>query len=202
MNYLIGTRLKQALLSFVMLMCTWCQAQILIVGDSVGAGYGVAEEHNWVSLLQEEIPRQRVINASISGDTSSGAKRRLPALLKHYQPEIVVIEIGGNDGLRGQPVSLLEQNLKTMIDLSHQAGAEVLLLGMHIPPNYGKTYTEAFHQTYHKVARAKNVRLLPFLLEGIALDSTLMQADRIHPNEQAQPKIVQNVLPLVQDMLN
>lgn len=177
-------------------------ALILLLGDSIGAGYGVPAQRSWANLLEQEIAPQKVINASISGDTSSGAKARLPALLKHYQPDIVIIEIGGNDGLRGQPTSLLEKNLKAMVELSRKAGAEVLLLGMHIPPNYGEAYTEAFHQTYHRVAKALSVPLLPFLLEGIALKPELMQADRVHPNAKAQPLIVQNVLPVLEPMLN
>ncbi len=185
-----------------LLLSSKATALILLVGDSIGAGYGVPEQANWVTLLEQQIAPQRIVNASISGDTSSGAKARLPALLKHYQPDIVIIEIGGNDGLRGQPVALLEKNLKAMIEQSRNAGAEVLLLGMHIPPNYGEQYTEAFHQTYHKVANSLSVPLLPFLLEGIALDPALMQADRIHPNSRAQPLIVQNVLPALVPMLN
>lgn len=172
-----------------------------MVGDSIGAGYGVPEKANWVSLLDAELNRHKVINASISGDTSSGAKARLPALLDHFAPELVIIEIGGNDGLRGQPVALLKQNLNAMIDMAEAHGAEVLLLGMQIPPNYGRAYTEAFHAVYHQVARERQVLLLPFLLDGIALNPRLMQADRIHPNEQAQPKILQNVLPLVRQSI-
>lgn len=186
-----------------LLFCSaFSQSQILVVGDSIGAGYGIEESRNWVSLLQGEMGNRKVINASISGDTSSGAKARLPALLSHYQPELVLLEVGGNDGLRGQPTALLEKNLKAMVDMARNAGAEVILLGMHIPPNYGKAYTEAFHQVYHTVARDKKVPLLPFLLEGIALDPAMMQSDRIHPNERAQPKILANVLPIVQAALD
>ncbi len=190
------------MLAYLTLIAAASQAQILVLGDSIGAGFGVAENRNWVSLLQQELAPRKVINASISGDTSNGAKARLPALLSHYQPELILLEVGGNDGLRGQPTALLEKNLKTMIDLARKAGSDVILLGMHIPPNYGKAYTDAFHQTFHTVAAAKNVPLLPFLLEGIALDPALMQADRIHPNEQAQRKILENVLPLVKASLD
>lgn len=185
-----------------LLLSSKAAALVLLVGDSIGAGFGVPEQRSWARLLEQEIAPHRVVNASISGDTSSGAKTRLPALLKHYQPEIVIIEVGGNDGLRGQPVALLEKNLKTMIELSRNAGADVLLLGMHIPPNYGESYANAFHQTYHAVAKSMSVPLLPFLLEGIALNPDLMQADRVHPNAKAQPLIVQNVLPLLEPMLN
>ena len=173
-----------------------------MLGDSIGAGYGVPERAGWVSLLDAELSEYKVINASISGDTSSGAKTRLPALLEHFSPELVIIEVGGNDGLRGQPVALLKRNLNDMIDLAEAQGARVLLLGMMIPPNYGKAYTEAFHSVYHQVAKERQVEFLPFLLDGIALDPTLMQADRIHPNERAQAKILQNVLPLVQQSIN
>ena len=177
-------------------------ALILLLGDSIGAGFGVPVERSWANLLEQQIAPQKIINASISGDTSSGAKARLPALLKHYQPDIVILEVGGNDGLRGQPTALLEKNLKAMVELSRKAGADVLLLGMHIPPNYGASYTEAFHQAYHNVAKSLSVPLVPFLLEGIALTPDLMQADRVHPNAKAQPLIVQNVLPLLEPMLN
>lgn len=186
----------------LLLLSAPASATILLIGDSIGAGYGVAESRNWVTLLEREVAPRKIINASISGDTSSGAKARLPALLKRFQPDLVIIEIGGNDGLRGQPVSLLERNLKAMIEMSRKAGADVLLLGMHIPPNYGKAYTEAFHQAYHQAARTTNTPLLPFLLEGIALKPELMQADRIHPNADAQPLIVQNVLPALEPLLD
>jgi len=185
-----------------LLLSSNASALILLVGDSIGAGFGVPTERSWAALLEQQIAPQKVINASISGDTSSGAKARLPALLKHYQPDIVIIEVGGNDGLRGQPTALLEKNLRAMVDLSRKAGAQVLLLGMHIQPNYGESYTEAFHQTYHTVAKSMSVPLLPFLLEGIALTPGLMQADRVHPNAKAQPLIVQNVLPVLEPMLN
>lgn len=190
------------LCSILLLLSAPASATILLIGDSIGAGYGVAESRNWVSLLEQEIAPRKIINASISGDTSSGAKARLPALLKRFQPDLVIIEVGGNDGLRGQPVSLLQRNLKAMIEMSRKAGADVLLLGMHIPPNYGKAYTEAFHQAYHQAARTTNTPLLPFLLEGIALKPELMQADRIHPNADAQPLIVQNVLPALEPLLD
>lgn len=186
----------------LLLLSTPAAATILLIGDSIGAGYGVAESRNWVTLLEREIAPRKIINASISGDTSSGAKARLPALLKRFQPDLVIIEVGGNDGLRGQPVSLLERNLKAMIEMSRNAGASALLLGMHIPPNYGKAYTEAFHEAYHRAARATGTPLLPFLLEGIALKPELMQADRIHPNADAQPLIVQNVLPALEPLLD
>lgn len=186
----------------LLLLSAPASATILLIGDSIGAGYGVAESRNWVTLLEREIAPRKIINASISGDTSSGAKARLPALLKRFQPDLVIIEVGGNDGLRGQPVSLLERNLKAMIEMSRNAGAGVLLLGMQIPPNYGKAYTEAFHEAYHQAARASNTPLLPFLLEGIALKPALMQADRIHPNADAQPLIVQNVLPALEPLLD
>jgi acyl-CoA thioesterase-1 len=185
-----------------LLLSSNAAALILLVGDSIGAGYGVPQQRSWTKLLEQKISPHRIINASISGDTSSGAKARLPDLLKHYQPDIVIIEIGGNDGLRGQPVSLLEKNLRAMVELSRNAGANVLLLGMHIPPNYGDIYTTAFHQTFHRVSKSMAVPLVPFLLEGIALKPELMQADRVHPNTNAQPLIVQNVLPVLAPMLN
>lgn len=179
---------------------------LLVLGDSISAGHGMPQDKNWVSLLErklrDEYPSYRVINASISGDTSSGALQRLPALLERYNPALVIVEIGGNDGLRGYPVTTLRDNLRRIVELSRQHGAKVLLLGMRIPPNYGKSYTEMFHRSFHLVAEEQNVPLVPFLLEGIALEPGLMQDDRIHPNAKAQPLIVQNVLPKLEALLD
>ncbi len=179
---------------------------LMVLGDSISAGHGIAPGQDWVALLERELNARdaglRVINASIGGDTSGGALRRLPALLARHQPTLVVVEIGGNDGLRGYPVTQLRDNLAAIIRLCREHHAEVLLLGMRIPPNYGARYTELFHQSYIQVAAQLEVPLLPFLLDGIALQAPLMQADGIHPNTEAQPLILQNVLVHLEPLLD
>ena len=165
---------------------------ILILGDSISAAYGMNPEQGWVKLLETRIdqkyPKQhRVVNASVSGETTSGALARLPKLLKTHQPDVVVIELGGNDGLRGQPPQIIQNNLKQLVNLSKNAKAEVLLFGMKIPPNYGTNYSKAFENNYQVVAKQHNIKLLPFFLEGVAGNNQYMQADRIHPNVKGQP---------------
>lgn len=164
---------------------------ILIMGDSISAGYGMNRGQGWVDQLQKRLnqkyPKQhRVVNASMSGETTSGAVARLPNLLKKYQPDVVVIELGGNDGLRGQPPKIIENNLSKMVQLSQNAKAEVLLFGMKIPPNYGTKYSQAFESNYKTVATKFKIQLLPFFLDGVAGHKNLMQADQIHPNVKAQ----------------
>lgn len=164
---------------------------ILIMGDSISAGYGMDRGQGWVDQLQKRLnhkyPKQhRVVNASMSGETTSGALARLPNLLKKYQPDVVVIELGGNDGLRGQPPKIIENNLSKMVQLSQNAKAEVLLFGMKIPPNYGTKYSQAFESNYKTVATKYKIELLPFFLAGVAGHKNLMQADQIHPNVKAQ----------------
>jgi len=172
---------------------------ILIVGDSLSAGYGLAIHENWPALLQERLQASgypyRVVNASISGDTTSGGLARLPRALERNSPALVVIGLGGNDGLRAIPIAEIRRNLARMIQLSRDAGAEVLLAGIHIPPNYGPAYTEAFHQVFHELAEEYGTGLVPFILDGVALDPTLMQDDGLHPTAAAQPRIVENVWP-------
>ncbi len=164
---------------------------ILIMGDSISAGYGMNRGQGWVDQLQKRLnqkyPKQhRVVNASMSGETTSGALARLPNLLKKYQPDVVVIELGGNDGLRGQPPKIIENNLAKMVQLSQNSKAEVLLFGMKIPPNYGTKYSQAFESNYKTVATKFKIELLPFFLDGVAGHKNLMQADQIHPNVKAQ----------------
>jgi len=171
--------------------------KILIVGDSISAAYGINPQSGWVNLLankitQEKLPYQ-VINASISGDTTINGVNRLPALLKKYQPEIVLIELGGNDGLRGTQLHIMQANLERMIQYSHSGGAKVLLAGMKIPPNYGRRYTQSFYQIYLDLAAKYTIPLVPFLLEGVGGQAELMQSDGIHPTAQAQPVIVETV---------
>lgn len=179
---------------------------VLIVGDSLSAGYGMATHENWPSLLQERLAAaghpHRVVNASISGDTTSGGLARLPGALQRHSPSVVVLGLGGNDGLRGIPVTEIRRNLARMIQLSEDARASVLLAGIHIPPNYGPAYTQAFHAVYHELAEQFGTGLVPFILDGIALDSALMQEDGIHPNAAAQERIVNNVWPALEPMLD
>ncbi|WP_323147104.1 arylesterase [Pseudomonas marginalis] len=188
-----------------------CMAQnaaagtVLIVGDSISAGFGLDTSKGWVALLQQRLKKEgfddKVVNASISGDTSAGGLARLPAALAAHKPDVVVIELGGNDGLRGQPPAQLQQNLASMIEQSQASGAKVLLLGMQIPPNYGKRYVDAFAKVFNDVAMAKKVPLVPFFLEGIGGNPALMQADGLHPAVGAQGKLLENVWPTLKPLL-
>ena len=181
---------------------------VLVVGDSLSAEYGLVRGQGWVALLEQRLKslrsRLQVVNASISGDTTSGGRSRLPTLLRTHKPSVVVIELGGNDALRGLPLDVSRANLQAMIEASQQAGAKVLLVGMEMPPNYGARYAEQFRQLYVDLARQKRVPLVPFFLKGIADRTDAMdffQADRIHPNEAAQPKMLDNVWPALQPLL-
>ncbi|MDH5518749.1 MAG: arylesterase [Gammaproteobacteria bacterium] len=178
---------------------------ILIIGDSISAAYGINSGAGWVSLLATKVTQQKkpyqVINASISGDTSSNGVNRTAALLQKYRPAIVIIELGGNDGLRGLSLKSMQKNLKQMIELCRQYQSKVLLAGMKIPPNYGKRYSTAFYQVYQHLAQQQNISLIPFLLDGIGDRRELMQSDGIHPTEAAQPKILENVWHTLQALL-
>lgn len=180
-------------------------APVLIMGDSLSAAYGIAIEQSWVTLLSQRLQEQGhahpVINASISGETTSGGRQRLPALLQKHQPGFVIIELGGNDGLRGQPITHLQTNLQKMITLSQQHGAQVILAGMQIPPNYGRRYTEQFSATFHKLAKRYDAALVPFLLDGVAGEAGMMQRDGIHPTAAAQIHILDNVWPILEPLL-
>ena len=170
---------------------------LLVVGDSLSAEYGLTRGSGWVDLLakrmSEQYPNYRVTNASISGDTTSGGVARLPALLETHHPAVVVIELGSNDALRGLSLQMTEQNLRSMTQSAKKAGAQVLLVGMQIPPNYGRDYTQRFANIFPTVAKTEQAHLAPFLMDGIATDRTQFQADGIHPNEQAQPALLNNV---------
>jgi len=173
---------------------------VLVLGDSLSAEYGLPRETGWVKLLADRLAspaggggKYSVVNASISGETSSGGQTRLPALLKQHAPRIVVIELGANDGLRGLPVANLRENLQAMIAASRAAGARVLLIGMRVPPNYGREYAERFSAAFAEVARTQKVALVPFLLDGFAEELDYFQADRIHPNERAQSRLLDTV---------
>jgi acyl-CoA thioesterase-1 len=178
---------------------------VLIVGDSISAAFGLDTRLGWVSLLEQRLKQQgfddKVINASVSGDTSGGGQARLPALLAEHKPDLVILELGGNDGLRGQPPAQLQQNLSSMIDSSRAAGAKVLLLGMRLPPNYGARYTQAFAAVYGSLAEEKKIALVPFFLEGIGGIPELMQADGLHPAVAAQGKLLDNVWPTLKPLL-
>ena len=181
---------------------------ILVVGDSLSAEYGLKRGTGWVPLLEKQLASEKktakVINASISGDTTSGGRSRMGALLTTHKPSVVVIELGGNDALRGLPLDMTEANLTAMTQAAKKAGAKVLLLGMQVPPNYGGAYGATFSGLFAKVAKAEKVALMPFFLKGVA-DMTdvagQFQADRIHPNEQAQPKMLANVWPELKKLL-
>jgi acyl-CoA thioesterase-1 len=179
---------------------------ILVVGDSLSAGYGLKREQGWVSLLQRRLDAQgygyRTVNASVSGETTGGGLARLPRALERHRPAIVVIALGGNDGLRGLPVGELRGNLQSMIRASRAAGARVVLAGMRIPTNYGPQYTEKFFAVYADLAKAEKVALVPFFLEGIALRDDLFQDDGIHPNVEAQPILLANVWPVLEPLLD
>lgn len=166
---------------------------ILILGDSLSAGYGISQGSNWTDLLQKKFAQQDknilLINASISGDTTANGLKRLSKALKQHQPEIMIIELGANDGLRGLSISHIKENLRLLIQAGLDAQVEVLLMEIKIPPNYGKKYTQAFNRIYHNLAREYSLLLLPFLLENIAVNPDLMQTDGLHPNEKAQTAI-------------
>ncbi len=178
---------------------------IIVLGDSLSAAYGMEISQSWPSLLQERLTENgyayRVFNSSITGDTTQGGLARLPRLLEKHQPGIVILELGGNDGLRGLPIEVTEQNLSSMIEQSQSAGATVILAEMRIPPNYGRTYTEKFNSMYTVLTEQYGIALLPFLLQDIALEPGLMQADGIHPTDRAQPLILDQVWAVLQPLL-
>ncbi len=181
---------------------------LLVVGDSLSAEYGIARGSGWVALLEkritdEKLPAQ-VVNASISGDTTSGGRSRLPALLKQHKPRVVVIALGGNDALRGLPLDMTQANLSAMAHAAKAAGAKVLIAGIAVPPNYGRKYGEAFIRIFGTVSRAQGTALVPFLLAGVAdapNADELFQPDRIHPTAQAHPKMLDNVWPVLRPLL-
>ena len=181
---------------------------VLVVGDSLSAEYGLQRGSGWVALLEQRLAREKVdvtvVNASISGDTTAGGRSRLPALLKQHAPAVVVIELGANDALRGLPLDMTERNLLAMGEAARAAGAQVLLLGMRLPPNYGRSYGEDFAARYQRVADQLGAKRVPFFLKGVAdaEDPTaLFQADRIHPREAAQPMLLDNVWAVLGPML-
>jgi acyl-CoA thioesterase-1 len=184
------------------------RAPILVVGDSLSAEYGLERGSGWVALMQQRLARDKigipVVNASISGDTTSGGRTRLPALLAQHKPGIVILELGGNDALRGLPLSMTQANLQAMAQAAKAAGARVLILGMQLPPNYGQKYAQDFANLFAVVAKNESAALVPFFLAGVAdgpQADKLFQPDRIHPNAEAQPRMLDNVWPALKPLL-
>jgi acyl-CoA thioesterase-1 len=174
---------------------------ILVLGDSLSAAYGIPLEAGWVALLENHLPEARVVNASISGETTEGGVNRLVPLLEQHRPDVVVIELGGNDGLRGFQLQRIRDNLARLVEQSQQAGARVLLVGMRIPPNYGPRYTDGFYRAFEETAQRYDTALVPFLLDGVATDPALMQQDGIHPTVEAQRRMFDNVWPHLKPLL-
>jgi acyl-CoA thioesterase-1 len=202
---------KRLFALFVLIVASasaYAQAPVILVfGDSISAGYGLARvDQGWVELLQTRLKAQgygyQVVNASVSGETTAGGLARLPRALELHRPKIVIFELGGNDGLRALPVAQMRTNLAQMVELASAGGAKVVLLGMRMPPNYGPEYTERFAAVFSELARGTKVPLVPFLLTDIALSPTLMQGDDIHPNAAGQPVLVDNVWPTLKPLLH
>ncbi|RYZ67558.1 MAG: arylesterase [Proteobacteria bacterium] len=189
----------------LLLLCLSCACQaalggerdrtLLVFGDSLSAAYGLRADQGWVALLEKRVADRgyRVVNASVSGETTAGGRARLARALEQHRPSIVVLELGGNDGLRGLPVGPTAANLDSMVTTIRAAGAKVLLLGIRIPPNYGSAYADRFSQMYTDIASRYKLPLVPFLLEGVALKPELMQADGVHPRAEGQPRVAENV---------
>ncbi|MGY0220098.1 arylesterase [Endozoicomonadaceae bacterium StTr2] len=182
------------------------QNTLLVFGDSLSAAYGMDTRQGWVALLEQRLqqthPEWKLVNLSLSGETSAGGLRRFPEALERHDPEVILLELGANDGLRGLPVPVMKKNLQKMIQQAEAIDAEVLLFEMQIPPNYGPLYTRLFNNTFHKLADKESTTLVPFFLEDVAGNAKLNQADGIHPLPKAQPVLLDNVWPLVEDALD
>jgi acyl-CoA thioesterase-1 len=193
-------------MSFFLSTQLFATKNILIIGDSLSASYGIEENKGWVALLQNKLSKEHggynLINSSISGETTSGGLNRLPALLQKYKPAILIIELGANDGLRGLPLKQVENNLQKMIQLGEKSNAKILLLAVRIPTNYGQLYTQSYEELFTKVAQENKVLLLSNLLEGIDEHAEMFQDDALHPNQEAQPVIFNNVWTKLSDLLN
>ena len=175
---------------FILLGANTYGSTLLVLGDSLSAGYGINQESGWVALLDDDFgDEHRVINGSISGDTTGGGLNRLPRLLEEFSPDYVLLELGGNDGLRGQPLNLMKSNLQAMINLVRDAGAEPVLFGMRLPPNYGRRYSDAFAAVYPQLSESEKVLLIPFQLEELSVTEGMIQEDGLHPTALAQPII-------------
>jgi acyl-CoA thioesterase-1 len=195
MRLFITTTLIRRLCCLVMLLgANTYGSTLLVLGDSLSAGYGVNQENGWVALLKDDLgDGHQIINGSISGDTTGGGLNRLPLLLEKFSPDYVLLELGGNDGLRGQPLNLMQRNLLAMIELCRQAGAEPVLFGMRLPPNYGRRYSDAFAAVYPQLSEQEKVMLIPFQLEELAITEGMIQEDGLHPTTLAQP-IIKDVI--------
>lgn len=204
--------LRAIFASAVLMVCAVSAAAssptVLVLGDSLSSAYGLPREAGWVTLLADRLAspvegraKYSVVNASIAGETTSGGRTRLPALLKEHRPAVVVIELGGNDALRGLSLAAMRDNLLAMTAASRAAGAQVLLIGMQVPPNYGPDYARRFAATFAEVAHAQRVALVPFLLAGFADRREYFQADGIHPNERAQLRMLETVWPVLRPLL-
>ncbi|MCF6324313.1 MAG: arylesterase [Gammaproteobacteria bacterium] len=200
--------LKRLLMLITFILPTTVSAQqqtIVVVGDSLSAAYGMTQKEGWVNLLaikmKEATLPYRIVNTSISGETTHGALARFSTIISTHQPTIIIIALGGNDGLRGMPLKAMKQNLASMIQSAQTANSDVLLAGMQLPPNYGRTFTQKFSNSYQQLADEYNIALLPFLLKGMDQDLTLFQSDGIHPLNSAQPMILDNVWPHLMPLL-
>ncbi|MDE1943215.1 MAG: arylesterase [Betaproteobacteria bacterium] len=192
----------------ILLLCSACAraGTLLVLGDSLSAGYGLAPGEGWVTLLQGRLTARQmswqVVNASISGDTTAGGLARLEDALRRDHPDWVLVELGANDGLRGLPLSAMRHNLDAIVTRARAHGARVLLIGMRLPPNYGPQYTEGFQRVYRDLASSRHLPLVPFLLDGVALDPALIQADQLHPTAEAQPRLLDNVWHVLAPLLS
>lgn len=200
-------KLQHWLLTGALILCSFSvQAKnILVMGDSLSAAYGLQTEQGWVALMAQRSASEgyelNIANGSISGETTSGGMARLPDLLERYEPSIVLLQLGANDGLRGTPLQLIEQNLNGLTDLIVESGALPMIVGVQLPPNYGPRYTQAFFEMYADIAEERKLPLVPFLLEGVAMDWSLMQSDGLHPTAEAQPMILDTVWAVLQPIL-
>lgn len=209
---IINSEVTRTLISLVLVLLlsssppAWADEDtVLVFGDSISAGYGLDQQKGWVHLLSEKLTLEdlefQVVNASVSGETTDGGLLRLPKSLEIHQPELVILELGGNDGLRGYPVGRIKNNLKEMIELSQDAGARVLLIGMVLPPNYGQRYTKSFEAVFAELAEQYDVGFVPRLLEGTETQRQLIQRDGIHPTAEAQPLILEDIWPTLKEQL-
>ena len=195
---------------FVLLIAASAQGTqpptVLVFGDSLSAGYGIDVDRSWTALLQNRLRKlgyeHRVVNASITGETTEGGAARIGAALENFSPDLIILELGGNDGLRGFPPARMKGNLENIIEQSQASGAEVVLLGIRIPTNYGPRYTAAFEAVYREVAGDHDIKWIEFFMEGVALNDDLLQEDRIHPNTEAQPILLENAWPIISATLD
>jgi acyl-CoA thioesterase-1 len=189
-------------LSFIFLSMPARAATVLVFGDSLSAAYGIRQEEGWVALLQNNLSEHRFVNESISGEISANGLKRLPDALKKHKPDVLVLELGANDGLRGMPLSALQSNLQLMINMGKQAGCRILLLGVQLPPNYGVRYGREFAEIYPRLAQKNRIKVIPFFLQDISGDIAHFQPDQLHPTAQAQPDIMATVRPILLSLLS